>query len=119
MADPFICCSLSMHLMAQPDVASMMLNDPLIMGQGILSRNLLTAPESTSGHRPWHEPSDKSERAMKRYGARLLTSLSCPYRFCQMGRRSPHVRFFCHLRLDPCGASNISLSSCDLHSKLA
>jgi hypothetical protein len=66
---------LSMHLMAQPDVASMMLNDPLIMGQGILSRILLTAPESTSGHRPWHEPSDKSERAMKRYGARLLDIL--------------------------------------------
>jgi hypothetical protein len=69
---------LSMHLMAQPDVASMMLNDPLLMGQGILARFLLTAPESTSGHRPWHEPSDKSEKAMKRYGARLLDILELP-----------------------------------------
>jgi hypothetical protein len=64
-----------MHLMAQPDVASMMLNDPLLADQGILSRILPTAPESTSGHRPWHEPSGESELAMKRYGARLLDIL--------------------------------------------
>jgi hypothetical protein len=69
---------LSMHLMAQPDVASMLLNDPILIGQGVLSRMLLTAPESTSGHRPWHEPSDKSERAVKRYGARLLNILELP-----------------------------------------
>jgi hypothetical protein len=69
---------LSMHLMAQPDVASMMLNDPLLADQGILSRILPTAPESTSGHRPWHEPSGESELAMKRYGARLLDILELP-----------------------------------------
>jgi hypothetical protein len=67
-----------MHLMAQPDVASMMLNDPLLADQGILSRILPTAPESTSGHRPWHEPSGESELAMKRYGARLLDILELP-----------------------------------------
>jgi hypothetical protein len=69
---------LAMHLMAQPDVASMMLNDPLLADQGILSRILPTAPESTSGHRPWHEPSGESELAMKRYGARLLDILELP-----------------------------------------
>ena len=69
---------LAMHLMAQPDVASMMLNDPLLAEQGILSRILPTAPESTSGHRPWHEPSVESELAMKRYGARLLDILELP-----------------------------------------
>jgi hypothetical protein len=69
---------LAMHLMAQPDVASMMLNDPLLADQGILSRILPTAPESTSGHRPWHEPLGESELAMKRYGARLLDILELP-----------------------------------------
>jgi hypothetical protein len=69
---------LAMHLMAQPDVASIMLNDPLLADQGILSRILATAPESASGHRPWHEPSGESEVAMKRYGARLLDILELP-----------------------------------------
>jgi Protein of unknown function (DUF3987) len=69
---------LAMHLMAQPDVASMMLNDPLLVDQGILSRLLATAPQSTSGRRPWHEPSGESEAAMKRYGACLLDILEMP-----------------------------------------
>jgi hypothetical protein len=69
---------LAMHLMAQPDVASIMLNDRLLSEQGILSRILPTAPECASGHRPWHEPSCESETAMKRYGARLLYILELP-----------------------------------------
>jgi Protein of unknown function (DUF3987) len=69
---------LAMHLMAQPDVASMMLNDRLLAEQGILSRILPTAPEAASGHRPWHEASDESETAIKRYGARLLDILGLP-----------------------------------------
>ena len=48
---------LTMHLMAQPDVASGMLNDPLLASQGLLSRVLTTAPDAASGTRMWREPS--------------------------------------------------------------
>jgi uncharacterized protein DUF3987 len=43
---------LTVHLMAQPDVARMMLNDRLLAVQGLLSRLLITAPDSAAGLRP-------------------------------------------------------------------
>jgi hypothetical protein len=46
---------LSMHLMAQPDVAGGWLNDPLLADQGLLSRVLVSAPDSTAGSRFWRE----------------------------------------------------------------
>jgi hypothetical protein len=61
---------LTVHLMVQPDVAGMMLNDRLLADQGLLSRFLITAPDSVAGLRPWHEPSPASEIALKRYDAR-------------------------------------------------
>jgi Protein of unknown function (DUF3987) len=68
----------SMHLMAQPDVAAIWFNDRLLGEQGLLSRVLLTAPELASGTRMWREPSSDSDAAMKRYGARLLEILEWP-----------------------------------------
>jgi hypothetical protein len=69
---------LTMHLMAQPDVASGMLNDSLLASQGILSRVLSTAPDAASGTRMWREPSAESDTTMKRYGAQLLDILELP-----------------------------------------
>ncbi len=69
---------LSVHLMVQPDVASILLNDRLLTNQGLLSRMLITAPNSAAGMRIWHEPSPASETALKRYGARLLDILEAP-----------------------------------------
>jgi Protein of unknown function (DUF3987) len=69
---------LAIHLMAQPDVASALLNDHLLADQGILSRFLVTAPDAASGKRMWHEPSAESDAAMKRYDARLLEILERP-----------------------------------------
>jgi hypothetical protein len=69
---------LAMHLMAQPDVAGVMLNDRLLTDQGMLSRVLVTAPDAASGTRMWHEPSPSSETALKRYDARLLDILETP-----------------------------------------
>ena len=46
----------SAHLMAQPDVAAMLLSDPLLAEQGLLSRVEVLAPESTAGTRFWHDP---------------------------------------------------------------
>src|SRR5580704_4091906 len=69
---------LTVHLMAQPDVAGMMLSDRLLANQGLLSRFLITAPDSAAGLRLWHEPSPASAIALKRYGARLLGILEEP-----------------------------------------
>jgi hypothetical protein len=69
---------LAIHLMAQPDVASIWLNDRLLVQQGILSRFLVTAPEPASGTRMWKEPLPESNASMKRYGARLLDILEQP-----------------------------------------
>jgi hypothetical protein len=68
----------ALHLMAQPDVAAMMLSDPLLLSQGLLSRCLVTAPESNAGSRLWREPTKNSETAIKRYGARILDILEYP-----------------------------------------
>ncbi len=65
----------TMHLMAQPAVASVWLNDPLLVDQGMLSRVLATAPDTTSGTRRWREQSPGSDAAIQRYGARLLEIL--------------------------------------------
>jgi Protein of unknown function (DUF3987) len=68
----------ALHLMAQPDVAAVMLSDPLLSNQGLLSRCLVTAPESNAGSRLWHDPVTDSDTAIKRYGARILNILERP-----------------------------------------
>jgi hypothetical protein len=69
---------IAVHLMAQPDVAAIALNDPLLASQGLLSRWLITAPTSLAGTRMWHDPSANSDHALKRYGARLTDILETP-----------------------------------------
>jgi len=66
------------HLMAQPDIAAVMLTDPVLKDQGLLSRFLVTAPQSTSGTRPWREPKPETEGAIQRYEAHLLDVLRLP-----------------------------------------
>ncbi len=68
----------ALHLMAQPDVAAVMLSDRLLLDQGFLSRCLVTAPVSTTGSRMWHDPATDSEAAIKRFGARILDILDRP-----------------------------------------
>jgi Protein of unknown function (DUF3987) len=43
----------SAHIMAQPDVAALLLGDQLLVAQGLLSRILLSAPASLTGTRLW------------------------------------------------------------------
>ena len=69
---------LAVQMMAQPDVAAMMLSDPVLLNQGLLSRCLVTAPESSAGTRLWREASIASEMAIKRYGGRILDMLEKP-----------------------------------------
>jgi hypothetical protein len=68
----------AIHLMAQPDVAAIMLSDRMLLSQGLLSRCLITAPEPISGTRVRREPSDLVDAAIKRYGERLLHLLERP-----------------------------------------
>jgi hypothetical protein len=68
----------AMHLLTQPDVAAKMLADPLLLNQGLLSRCLVTAPESLAGTRMWRGAAADSDRAIRRYGARILEILERP-----------------------------------------
>src|SRR5262249_12606604 len=56
----------ALHLMAQPDIAAVMLSDPLLLNQGLLSRCLVTAPTSNAGTRSWREPAEATDAAIKR-----------------------------------------------------
>lgn len=68
----------AMHLMAQPDVAAIMLCDRVMQDQGFLSRVLVTAPESAMGRRIYREASHETEIASAQYGSRLLELLEMP-----------------------------------------
>jgi hypothetical protein len=69
---------LAMHLMAQPNVAALLLGDGMLAEQGLLSRILATAPESAIGTRMWRPASDESDRTVRMYGKRLLDILELP-----------------------------------------
>jgi hypothetical protein len=69
---------LSLHLMVQPEVASVLLTDRVLMDQGLLSRVLVTSPLPASGTRLWRDPKPKSMDALKRYSARLLSIMETP-----------------------------------------
>jgi hypothetical protein len=66
---------LMLHLMLQPIVSNALLSDPLMKGQGMLSRCLLAAPESQAGFRLWHERKPESDEALERYGKVLFEIL--------------------------------------------
>jgi hypothetical protein len=68
----------SMHLMVQSAVADIWLRDRLLRDQGLLSRMMMTAPDSAMGSRLWHDEAPETAPAMARYGARLLSILETP-----------------------------------------
>jgi Protein of unknown function (DUF3987) len=69
---------LAAHLMVRPDVAGILFRDRLLADQGLLSRLLVTAPESAAGTRLWREERPETDRDLRRYGARLLEVLETP-----------------------------------------
>jgi hypothetical protein len=56
----------SLHLMLQPEVANIWLRDQLLIGQGLLSRMLITAPDSAMGRRLSHDEGPGTASAMAR-----------------------------------------------------
>jgi len=58
---------LSLHLMLQPYLAMQLLSDPLLQGQGILGRCLMTWPTSLAGQRSYQAVDLSKDAALKRY----------------------------------------------------
>jgi hypothetical protein len=69
---------LAAHLQVQPTVADVWLGDRMLEDQGLLSRLLVSAPDSAAGIRFHHEEQPETDRSLKRYGARLLEILETP-----------------------------------------
>jgi|GEM_PF-711717 len=69
---------LSVHLMIQPAVSALLFGNDLLMGQGLLSRCLVTWPESNIGKHRYREESLRERPAMRQYFARLLGILETP-----------------------------------------
>lgn len=69
---------LALHLMVQPEVADIWLRDRLLAGQGLLSRLLVSSPDSAGGTRFQRDECPETDRVLKRYGARLLDILETP-----------------------------------------
>jgi hypothetical protein len=68
----------ALHLMVQPDVAGALLHDPVLADQGILSRLLITAPDTAAGTRFARPEQPDTDSKIKRYGVRLLDILETP-----------------------------------------
>jgi hypothetical protein len=67
---------LSAHLMMQPDVAGAWPSDPMLADQGLLSRLLVSAPESAAGTRFWREWSGNG--ALAEYDRELFDLIRQP-----------------------------------------
>jgi hypothetical protein len=67
-----------MHLMMQPHVALRMLGNPLLIDQGLMSRCLVTWPESTAGTRQYQETNLREDTDLKAYSRRIAEILRSP-----------------------------------------
>lgn len=66
---------LAVHLMVQPEVATVFLSDGMLKGQGLLSRYLLSFPETTMGTRLQRPCNPNSRAILNQYTAHLLAIL--------------------------------------------
>ncbi len=69
----------SLHLMLQPYLAMQLLSDPLLQGQGILGRCLMTWPTSLAGQRSYQAVDLSKDAALKCYHHRLSTLFRQPW----------------------------------------
>jgi hypothetical protein len=76
----------SLHLMIQPGVATIMLGDPDLADQGLLSRCLVIAPESHSGRRFHREPAPETKNKLMAYERRLGDILQRPLQLAANSR---------------------------------
>ncbi|MEE4130743.1 YfjI family protein [Pseudomonas viridiflava] len=69
----------SLHLMLQPYLAIQLLSDPLLQGQGILGRCLMTWPTSLAGQRSYQAIDLSKDAVLKRYHHRLSALFHKPW----------------------------------------
>ncbi|MCP2076134.1 UNVERIFIED_ORG: hypothetical protein J2Y77_005570 [Pseudomonas lini] len=69
----------SLHLMLQPYLAIQLLSDPLLQGQGILGRCLMTWPTSLAGQRSYQAVDLSKDAVLKRYHHRLSALFHQPW----------------------------------------
>lgn len=67
---------LTIHLMAQPDIAGEMLSDRTLLDQGLLSRFLVSAPDSAAGTRFFRERDYATQTALDHYSRHMTNILS-------------------------------------------
>lgn len=80
---------LSLHLMLQPYLAGQLLKDPLLNGQGIFARCLITWPQSLAGQR-FYQPVDLTQDiSLKRYTQRITDLLQRPWAIGSDGALHP------------------------------
>ena len=69
----------SLHLMLQPYLAMQLLSDPLLQGQGILGRCLMTWPTSLAGQRSYQAVDLSKDAVLKRYHHRISALFRQPW----------------------------------------
>lgn len=69
---------LSMHLMAQPNIAGGFLADPVLKDQGLLSRILIAAPATIAGTRSRHQTNSHSNVALAKFQQIIAKILNVP-----------------------------------------
>ncbi len=70
---------LSIHLMAQPEIAAIMLSNELLSKQGFLARMLLSWPDSTIGIRLYQSVDIMKDAAVIEYNKAISKILETPY----------------------------------------
>lgn len=68
-------CRLSAHLMIQPIVATEVLGNPIMQGQGFLARFLIAWPESLAGTRFYRDADPARDSRLGRYWQRMTSLL--------------------------------------------
>jgi hypothetical protein len=81
---------LALNLMVQPDAAATFLADPVLKGQGLLSRFLVAAPASLSGKRIYRDPEPSDLAAINSYEKQLHSILTKPWPLAE-GKRNELV----------------------------
>jgi putative DNA primase/helicase len=67
---------LAIHLMAQPDVAALLVNDPVLRDQGLTARMLVTYPTTTMGTRLHRAASPESLSAIAAFNDQMTQTLA-------------------------------------------
>ena len=83
---------LSVFLQAQPEVAHIFLSDPVLQDIGLLSRFLITEPETTMGNRPHRHLTPAHELAIAAYHAKTLALLLHPLPYDDHGQALKPLR---------------------------